>query len=464
MILPAARNLLTFARERVRFDKRWFFFFYFLAGLPYLILTGPFRAPDERNHFLRAYEISEGRFHPFISAGYPGDNLPSSLSRLSEALGNHTDHRIEAAQIRRARDLALAPEQREFVEFSTAPYSPLAYIPSAISITVGRTLGAGPLALVYFARGGNLLVGACLIAMAISYAGFARWAALIVALFPMTLAQVASVSADAMSYGIMFLWIAIVVAIAVAKETGLSRKKIVCMLCLALALSQLRPPYPLLGLLVFLIPWKRFSAKVAILTCSALVGASFLPALAWNGAAARLYVKPIVEQDIDPVRQLAWVAKHPGGFWHRLKQDFKTRGPGYWEQLVGRLGWLNIALPSWIIVGFAAALALGLFLSPRDAAFPLWWQRLALALAVLGGVIAIELMLYLVFNPVGSAFILGVQGRYFVPLAVLAAFAFSNSPFRQSSFDLLGKFACALFIASAHLCTYFVLARAAGRI
>lgn len=450
--------------DRLRFDKRWFFLFYLLAGIPYVILTGPFRAPDERNHFLRSYEISECRFRPFISGDYPGDTLPSSLSRLSEALGSHADHHIQPAQINLARNIPLAPEQREFVEFSTAVYSPLAYVPSAVSIMAGRALGAGPLALVYFARCGNLLVGAWLISLAMSYAGFARSAALIVALFPMTLAQVASVSADAMSFGIGFLWIAFVLAIAVDRKAGVSWKSIVVLVCLALALSQLRPPYPLLGLLVFLIPMKRFGGKVAILACSAVIAASLLPAVAWNAAAAGLYVKPVVEQDIEPAGQVKWVMKHPGPFWHRVKQDLKMRGLEYWEQLVGRLGWLNIRLPSWIIAGFAAALAVSLFLSPRDSPSPHWWQRVALAVAILSGAVAIEFMLYLTFNPVGSVFIVGVQGRYFVPLVFLAACALSNSLLSRPRFELVCTLACSLFVVSAHICAFFVLARAAGKI
>jgi uncharacterized membrane protein len=459
-------RFFQFAMERGRFNKSWFFVFYFLIGIGYLALTGPFRVPDERNHFLRSYEVSEFRLFPFrIADGYPGDNLPSSLARLSEALGDHADHRIQPAQWAQARSLLLVPEQREFVEFSTsAVYSPLAYVPSAISIAIGRAFGAGPLALLYFARCANLLVGAWLISLALDHSGFARPAMLIVALFPTTLFQVASVSADSMTYALSFLWLAVIMELVVGKEVRMDWKRNVTLVLLALALSQLRPPFPFLGLVVLLVPVKRFGRKIVTPICAAVLAASFLPAVAWNAKAARLFVNPLPEQNIDPAVQASWVMKHPGSFWHRVKRDLLSNGLEYWQQLVGRLGWLNIRLPWWIPAGFAGALASCIFIAPRDPPSPVWWQRIALMGLIVGGVVAIELSQFLSFNPVRSDFIFGVQGRYFVPFAAVAAFALSNTLLSRPAFDRFCKLACAAFVVAAHLSTLFVLAAAAGKI
>jgi uncharacterized membrane protein len=456
--------LLLRAIHALRFDKRWFFLFYLLAGLPYLILTGPFRAPDERNHFLRAYEISEGRLHSArVSGGVIGDDLPSSLARLSEVLGNHADHHIKTGQILAGRALALIPKERGFIEFSTAVYSPLAYLPSAMAIALGRVLGAGPLALVYFARCANLLFGSALIALALSYAGYARRTMLLVTILPMTVSQVATVTADAMSYAVGFLWISLVIHTAIGRSREVALNRMLFLVGLGLALSQLRPPYPLLGLLVLLIPTTAFSKKTVLLSL-AVIAASLLPAVAWNTAATRLFQQAPVSQSVEPLEQARWVAKHPGVFWHRAKQDLRAHGVDYWQQFVGRLGWLNIPLPSWISVGFALALAIGIFIGPRDPPTPLWWQRIALGFVALGGVLAIQFMLYLTFNPVRSPFIIGVQGRYFTPLAVLAAFAFSNSLLTRPAVESVYKLGCLLFGISANCAALFAVARASGKI
>jgi uncharacterized membrane protein len=213
-----------------------------------------------------------------------------------------------------------------------------------------------------------------------------------------------------------------------------------------------------------LIPLRRFGGKIAILTCSAIAVASLLPSVLWNVSVADLYVKPAVEQNIDPQTQLQWVAKHPGPFWHRVKQDFYRNSLEYWEELVGRLGWLNIRLPFWVVLGFAVALAACMCVGPRDQPSLVWWQRFALGLTILAGFVAIDFSQYLSFNPIRSAFIVGVQGRYFVPFALVAVFAASNSFLRRDSFVPLCKLACSLFVLSAHFCVFFTLARAAGKI
>jgi uncharacterized membrane protein len=230
-----------------------------------------------------------------------------------------------------------------------------------------------------------------------------------------------------------------------------------------LCLSQLRLPYPLLGLLIFLVPITALGRKTVFLWCGIVV-ASIVPAVCWTNTATPLFRQASVAEMVNPAEQARWVLKHPGIFWHRAKLDLVHRGFEYWEQFVGRLGWLNVTLPLWIPIGFAFLLMLAIFLGPRDPPGPLWWQRLILGAMAFGAILAMQLVLYLTFNGVKSPFILGVQGRYFTVPAVLLVFAFANSRLSRPAIENAFKLGALLFALTAQAGAVFALAHAAGKI
>lgn len=463
MQIPAGRLARIFAP---RFATGWLFLLYVTLGAGYLLVTPPFRTPDERNHFFRSYEICEGRFLPIrIDQDLAGDYLPTSLSRLAELVGVHSEMRADPAQLARARASPLAPNERQLTEFSSAPYAPLAYVPSAAAIAAARFCGAGPLALTYAARWANLLVAGALIAFAVATAGAARVTALLVSLFPMTISQVASASADAVSYGVAFVWISVVLATARPRREILTRGRIVLLIVLALALSQLRPPYPLLCALVFLIrPARLGKTAMAFVFYATVLVATAVPAIAWNTKAANLYVTPDPAQRIDPRAQLAAMTERPRVFWRVMTKSVRFGAVEYARELVGKLGWLNVPLPAWIHYGFAISCITGLFLGPLASSAIAWWQRAVLAVAIVGGINGIMMMLYLTFNPVGAPGIAGVQGRYFTAIAFIAAFAFAKPLNRLAAYRVALTAAIVAFAVAANAAAIWTLARAAGRV
>ena len=98
---------------------------------------------------------------------------------------------------------------------------------------------------------------------------------------------------------------------------------------------------------------------------------------------------------------------------------------------MGRLGWLDTQLPrvyhlfarTELLVAAAATIA-GMSMSGFNA------RALLVAAAILGACFALFLSLYLVWTKLGEIFVLGVQGRYLMPLAVFmpAAIPFVVGP------------------------------------
>src|ERR1700755_605890 len=92
-----------------------------MGSIPLVFLTPPFQAPDEVQHFYRAYQLSEFRIRAEIQDGVAGDTLPDSLPQLTESSVYTPDglsYPATPAPIRKTLKLATIPldiSKRQFV-------------------------------------------------------------------------------------------------------------------------------------------------------------------------------------------------------------------------------------------------------------------------------------------------------------------------------------------------------------
>ena len=184
-------------------------------------------------------------------------------------------------------------------------------------------------------------------------------------------------------------------------------------MCAAIALvASARPIYAPLAILPLLVTGQRLAVRLA--------GVALIVAIValWSRIVAPLVLLQLAE-GADPDAQLALIRGDPLNFLVVVARTVKI---GFWsllETFVGRLGWLDTALPpiyhlfarvELVIAATAtvAALSLGRF-NPR---------ALLVAAAIAGGCFALFLSLYLVWTKPGEIIVVGVAGRYLMPLAV----------------------------------------------
>lgn len=163
-----------------------------------------------------------------------------------------------SAQYRAASRVQLNPDRTAIINFpNSALYSPRAYAPAAAGIGLGRLLGLHPLWLFYLARCFSALAIASLFALAIKTLPPPAESFAILPLVPMTLFQTAMISADGFTIALGLLFIAEIPRLRFVRGdiARVSRWKL---LLLALLLSQLRPPYPLIGVAIFAVPRESF--------------------------------------------------------------------------------------------------------------------------------------------------------------------------------------------------------------
>jgi hypothetical protein len=149
------------------------------GGLMLLVLTPPFQAPDEPNHLLRAYQVSEGGVvSPKNADGLRGGMLPEPLIDAAltgfASLRARKDVHTSLDEWRQILDAAervprLDITSRRFIGFpNSARYSPVPYVPAAVALAIGRVIGANAYALLYAARLANLLTAMALTAAALA--------------------------------------------------------------------------------------------------------------------------------------------------------------------------------------------------------------------------------------------------------------------------------------------------------
>jgi len=442
-----------------------------LGAVPLVFLTPPFQVPDEHQHFFRAYQLSEGRARSIVVDGKAGAVLPSSLPEVAaQFLGSLAFH---IARPPKAQPLAaergasfhrpLDPDRREFVDFTGAAfYSPLPYLPQAAAIGFGRAIGAGPLVLFYMARLANAIATVSMLAWALRLMPTGQRVGLLLALLPIAIFVYGSLSPDSLLIAAAFLFTALMARGCLRGRW--TAGEVVTSIASGLVFCSLKPVYAPLLLLGLPAALRRGSTSHALavlaLVCSITLGATAL----WLSYTSSALVLQKPGTDISG--QIAFIAGDPGGYARVVYWTILRRWHEYREQLVGVLGWLNIRLPAFAYVLPLVGL---LFCIPTSCGKA---QRLPLIavpwIAVLVGSSALLVMtaLYLYWTPVGDDDVVGVQGRYFLPLMAPLAVAFGSmvrfrtSP-RADGYAMLGL---ALVIAILVLTTQVTIVSTFARL
>ncbi|HET7712061.1 MAG TPA: DUF2142 domain-containing protein [Thermoanaerobaculia bacterium] len=387
-----------------------------VTGLVFAAVTPPFRVPDEEGHFLRAAAIAYGDPQPAVMGWRPFTSLPEGFKAFVTTVYKlDVFARYSFEDLKGALSIPLRPDTRVHLPLP-AWYSPVPYLPQAVAALGGRIVSLRPLILFYAGRVVNLIAAVILVAMATQAAPRRRLLFIVPALLPMTLFQFASWSPDAATIGAAFLLTALMLR-AIEGSALLSPREVMLLSGAGFALGLCKPVYFLLGCMVFAIPRDRFqSGRHRAAAVTAVLFAVLAGTVLAMVAASRSYYRPRPELPIDPAQQLRCIERDPVRHVRTTLRDLRTNGASYIEQMLGRLGLMNVKIPFGIRILLGALL----LLAALAAAPPLSLaQRLLFATIIVVTIGGISLSQYLVWTPVCSDTIEGMQGRYFLPIVPL---------------------------------------------
>lgn len=408
-------------------------FFLLVAGplaLALVVITPPFMVPDEPAHFFRAYQIAEGGFLPQRINEGVGGYLPKSLNDTSNAvigdLPGRTNIKSDVNATRGELNRPLRPQERMEIHFeNTALYSPLMYTPSALGIAVAKIFEPSPLVLFYIGRLFTALAWVGLAYLAIRLIPVAKWAFTVIAMAPMAIFQAASVSADALTLAISFVTIAWFMRL-LQQPTPLALRDMSVTVGLLLTLGFVKQPYALIGGLFLLLPAKQFiNKKMRWQFLAAAGGALFAATLLWASTSRSFFAQSpfMIDRVLQPTEQLMHILLEPLSFIKAiLFTHFTGLGDGAIWQMIGVVGWLDTALPLWSVLLYLALLVIAAGQVYKERVAPGFYRLAFLGVAAMV-VLAIDVLLYLYWNPFKSTIIGGIQGRYYLPILPLIVLA-----------------------------------------
>ena len=121
-----------------------FFIVTFLFGLCFSVMTPPFQIPDEISHFLRAYQISEGKMIGAKKGGLSGGNLPQAVDTVTNVCTGipfNYDKKINISKLKRFLDIKIDYSKQKFIHFpNTVLYNPIPYTGQVFGLLIGKIL------------------------------------------------------------------------------------------------------------------------------------------------------------------------------------------------------------------------------------------------------------------------------------------------------------------------------------
>jgi hypothetical protein len=300
-------------------------------------------------------------------------------------------------------------------------------LPQAIIMRLfGRGADLPALPVFYLCRLASLVSYLGLVWLAIRLIPFGKWILLSLALIPMALFQAVTITPDAISNGIGLLFVAGCLKIAGYNEIGWKEtiRLVILIFLLFLAKLNLIP----LVMLPFLLIWpSQFSKKRFYIFLLAIALILFLLEVAgWNLIAAAR-ANPLLSNEANPKAQLLYLLSHPFSFLLTLAKDLVTNGWMYLRTWINGYGYYYWTPPMIVSIFFLLSLGAVLSADPTRERVSTR-QRVVFLLVFLAGYLATAASLYITFTPVGADKILGVQGRYFIPLALLLFLALASLP------------------------------------
>lgn len=419
-ILPRTEKLFT--------EARVFLLFLIPLGCFYLIVFPPFSVPDEISHYKGAYFFSNLFLLSDLSYMRPED------AQLLSALSTRVDRDLYASVLENFSFFSQLSGKESYASIlnssaeawsSFIPKMPQVRICAAFGIALGRLFGLGAIPTLYLGRLLNFACFVVLVYWAVKTTPVGKRIFMMICLLPMTLHVAASYSYDAATIGLAFLLTALFLKAIYATET-LSVKQLVVLAVLSVLLAPCKVVYITIVLLVLLIPKNKFSNnRFSVIYKLGILGVSLFTTIVIRRIPS--LINDSTSLSTSNFYTFSDIANDPVSFIGIIMKTFNKWGEAWLQGIFGgSLGWFQVSQPWFTLFGFFVLLLLAIPTYKNMQFHIKKIQRIFfLAIPVISWFL-IMLVMYVSWTPNNENTILGVQGRYILPVLPLTLLAFKG--------------------------------------
>lgn len=413
----------------------------------FAVALPPFSEPDGVHHYFASYwmsdivlgqsDINGGSDFPVRSEDYDLHSYICDRAFAADHLYeiNYDTYAATVDGVLSGRQVSGEYKRMAYYDFTLGSENAPAKLGSVAGITIARLLNLGPFALYYAGRIGSILFYSTLLFLAYRLIPRFKNAVVITALLPMSLNLAASYSYDS---GIIALSVLLISAVfrLVKSEEDISPVACLGLVVLTVLLAPCKVVYVVSIFIALLIPPSKFPNKPFSLAFKTLVlisaAASILLARSASMTALAGEVASLDYRGSESGHfySLGGLLAHPLDSIMLFVRTIRDFGSYYLFTMVGsKLGWLqdSIEAPGVLVVLYIIVALLAMQREKSDDN-----RELALLRAVSVAVFAMGSFGLLLSLCLGHTFdtellIMGVQGRYFIPLLPLLLFSIRSS-------------------------------------
>lgn len=382
------------------------------VGIVYMFLLYPDFIPDEFCHFMRAFKTSMLDLSPSGTGAVYGEYVNRSIGNVHDLL----------------KSFYFGADTTLNVKFDAAcSYNFIIYIIPALGLFIGRILHFSIYISYYLGRIFNFSLFLFFGYEAIKITPKFKWLFFVFYFNPMMIQLGISYSCD--------IWVNSFCVLAVAyffylyeKDQIDVRDIYVVMGMIAAVLIAKYVYFTVFGIYIILIPkllrmphknWLHFGIGAAGALCLFFFSMKYT-SLGGQIPSIEDYVETM---GVDAGKQISWLLENPFRIIHMYGSTLINMMPFYISSFISDLGWLELSINMFSFFGFYILLFTTMCFETEKMhrGQRVWVIIVGLLLCAF-----IVLGLFLNWTPVGTVVTLGVQGRYFIPAALLLLIGMSN--------------------------------------